>query len=120
MDYQLSFDDDPAFVRLATAWELAISRLEDSMTKPQFLRFIRPLRLKGREENVVLVGTPGQFLLSWVKERFQTRIEEALSDEIGERIEVRLIAEPKPKPIPVSPPTAVVTTPEPRFSDKYT
>src|SRR5437762_4991822 len=123
MDYQLTFEDDPALVRLVNAWERAMGRLEPTMSQPQFVRFVKPLKPKGRQDNTIVVGAPGQFLVSWVKKNFQNRIEEALSDELGERVQIELLAEAKPKStatVASIEASAIVAIPDEKFSDKFT
>lgn len=121
MEYQLTFDDDPVLVRLRSAWDRAMMRLEPTMTSAQYSRFLAPLAPKRREDNVVFVGAPGQFLVSWIKKNFITRIQEALREELGEDIEVEIVLESNQRTmvsvqsIPVAP-----TVTDDKYSDRFT
>ncbi len=121
MDYQMNFDDDPIVVKLVNAWERAMTRLEPTMSPPQFQRFLKPLQPKSRDGSVITVGAPGQFLVSWVSKNFEDRIAEALSDELGEAVQIKLIAEPKPKPaVLIETPISSPAVPHQQFCDKFT
>lgn len=60
-------------------------------------RFIRPLEPVSMEGNVVRLAAPGQFVQQWVRGRFSGLLQSCLSDELGQSIELQIIAAPREK-----------------------
>lgn len=60
-------------------------------------RFIRPLKPIALTEDQVTMSAPGRFVAEWVRERYLSRIERILSDELGREIRVQLQAESREK-----------------------
>lgn len=60
-------------------------------------RFIRPLKPIALTEDQVTMSAPGRFVAEWVRERYLSRIERILSDELGSEIRVQLQAESREK-----------------------
>lgn len=72
-------------------------------------RFIRPLAPVSFDENTVKLCAPGRFLQEWVRERFSGIIQSYLSDELGQSVQLEVLAKPREK-ADSAPVKAVVTT----------
>jgi len=74
----------------APVWERCLGRLEAELSAQQFNTWIRPLQ--AQEDGAVLrLLAPNRFVMDWVRDRFQERIED-LVREVGEH-EMRLALE---------------------------
>ena len=92
MDNQLSFEDDPVVAPMRRAFERAKSRLQSSIPKPQFEKFLQPLQVEGRESHLIFVSAPGRFVQEWVRDKYRQQLEEVMQEELGEAIELVLEA----------------------------
>ena len=57
------------------------------------------------------MAAPGRFVYEWVRERYAKKLEEALTDELGEPITLRLVAESREKAAAVLPQASVAISP---------
>ncbi len=92
MDDQFTFDEDPEMTNLKRSFSQAVLAIKSLMPTPQFEKFIKPLEIVGREEHLVFVSAPGKFVQSWVQDKYRRQLEESLSSELGERVEIVLEA----------------------------
>lgn len=60
-------------------------------------RFIRPLAPVSFDDSTVRLCAPGRFLQEWVRERFSGILQSYLSDELGESIQLEVLAKPREK-----------------------
>jgi chromosomal replication initiator protein len=110
---QYSLGDSDDNIRLRGAWEQVLRRLQPEVSPAWFERFLRPLRPASLEDGVASLASPGRFVYEWVRERYAKRLEEALSDELGEPISLRLIVESREKPAAGLPQASVaISAPE--------
>ncbi len=83
-------------------------------------RFIRPLAPVSFVDTTVRLCAPGRFIQEWVRERFSGIIQSYLSDELGESVQLEVLAKPREKmdSAPTKAVAAAVSLPEatPRFS----
>ncbi len=98
MEDQLSFADNPDQLTLKKAFEKALYRMQDAMPRAQFEKFLKPLEVTGRELHLLFVNAPGKFVQEWVRDKYRQHLEEILSEELGERIELVLEATLQSKP----------------------
>ena len=59
-------------------WQKCLDALEHELSPQQFNTWIRPLQAEVSEDRVYLFA-PNRFVMDWVTERFQTRIEELIN-----------------------------------------
>lgn len=126
MKEQLSLEDSESRIRLESAWQRVLERISSEVQEPIMARFIRPLSPVSFDEGTVRLCAPGRFLQEWVRERFSGILQSYLSDELGQSIELEVLAKPREKS-EHSPTKAVVSSPTitessvPRFvpNDKY-
>lgn len=117
MEFQLSLEEDPILGTLRRIFDRAKKRVLPSLPKLQYEKFIKPLELEGREENLIFITAPGKFIQEWVRDKYRKQLEEAFSQELGERIELVIEArlqERKPQEqIPTTPiaPIAIDSSP---------
>jgi len=88
MDFQLSLEDDPILNTLRRTFDRAKQRVLPSLPKLQYDKFIKPLEVEGREEHLIFITAPGKFIQEWVRDKYRKQLEEALSHELGEPIEI--------------------------------
>lgn len=94
---QYKLDDRPEWIALVNAWEAVFRRLATELPPAWIERFFRPLEPKALEGDVATFSTPGKFVLEWIRERYQVTIEQMLSDELGQRVQLELISVPRQK-----------------------
>lgn len=121
---QFCLEDSDVQIRLRGAWEQVLRRMASEIQPAWFERFLKPLVPGHTEEGVVTLTAPGKFVVEWVRERYLKSIQEMLSDELGEAVTVKILAEPRERQADVVS-QAVVTPPvvEPggsfRLQDRY-
>lgn len=110
---QYSFDDSDLQIRLRGAWEQVQIRLAADLSPAWFERFIKPLRVSGYEDGVVAIDAPGSFVTEWVKDKYLSRVQDMLGDELGEAVLVKLTAQPRQRQAPYEPSSAPTLRPPP-------
>lgn len=92
---QYSLEDSDLQIRLRGAWEQVLRRL-GSDTPPAWMdRFLRPLVPVECADGLLVMTAPGKFVCEWVSKRYREKLQAMWSDELGEEIELELIAEPR-------------------------
>lgn len=86
-----TLDDPDDLIRLQTAWEGVLRRLNQEVPAAWFERFIRPLSPVSLFSGVVTLAAPGRFVLEWVQSRYQSNLQNLLSDELGQPIVLELV-----------------------------
>src|SRR5580704_7445724 len=114
MKSQYSLEDRPEIIRLKTAWDLVLRRLAPDVQPAWLDRYLRPLVPHGYANGHVTLAAPGRFICDWVRARYQTTLEELLSDELGEIVSVEVLAGPREK-MSTGPVAATASTPPPTF-----
>ena len=109
-------EDDSATVRLKSAWDRVLRRLEADVPPTWFSRFIKPLNPHRYADGKVIVLAPGNFVHDWVRSKYHGTLQQMLSDEIGETIELDLVTEPRERPADVAPPTPSRPAPQQMFT----
>jgi chromosomal replication initiator protein len=100
-DDQFTFFDEEGAVALNKAWEQALERLADEVPGTAHKKFLQPLRPMRCDNGEIHLAAPGNFVAEWVKDRYLPRVKDALSDELGEDVIVKVVIltreRPKPK-----------------------
>lgn len=107
---QYSLEESDQQIRLRGAWEQVLRRFQPEMSPAWFERFLRPLRPASLEEGVATMAAPGRFVYEWVRERYAKKLEEALSDELGEPVKMKIVAESRERAAAPVPQAAVVVS----------
>ena len=115
---QYSLDDHEDFVVLRTAWEQVLRRLVQELPAAWIDRFFRPLHPKAYKDGIATFAVPGRFVQEWVRERYQGKLEQMLSDELGTHVQIVLNAEAREK-VDVAPASAQVSQPAVADSSSY-
>lgn len=91
MSQQYSLSDGDETIRLKQVWEQVILRLKDEVNVSTFDRFLRPLSAEALDGGTATVTAPTGFVYEYVRERFVSRLEDIISDELGEAVLVRIV-----------------------------
>lgn len=97
---QFTIFDEERGDLLSKAWQNALDRLADEVPGTAHKKFLQPLRPIRMESGEVHLVAPGNFVAEWVKDRYLTRVACALSDELGEEVDVKVQIENREKPRP--------------------
>jgi chromosomal replication initiator protein len=108
---QFSLEDSDGQIRLRGAWEQVLRRIQPDISPAWYERFLRPLRASNLEDGVATFSAPGRFVYEWVRERYAKKLEEALSDELGEPVALKLVAESRERAAAPVPQAAVAVAP---------
>lgn len=94
---QLTFDDTDESLKRQSAWEQALNRLSEQIHENHFETYIKKLSLVSVEGGVATFHVPGDFIRTWIEDRYVGPVAKALGDELGETVTIRVIAQPRPK-----------------------
>ena len=97
MNEQLSLEDTESRIRLESAWQRVLGRISGEVQEPIMARFIRPLSPVSFDDGIVRLCAPGRFLQEWVRERFSGILQSYLSDELGQSVQLEVLAKPREK-----------------------
>ena len=112
MSHQYSLDDPVDLIRVRAAWDQVLHLLELDLPKSAFEKFIRPISIRDVRGTRILATVPGQFAAEWIRSRFLSRIQDMMSDEVGEPMQFDLCPGAKPKePLDLPSVAAVQMTP---------
>ncbi len=87
---QFALDESESQIRLKMAWDRVMKTLEQDVPKTTFNRFLRPLAPADLAEGTVEIHAPGAFCADWVRNKFTSRLEQMLSEELGEAVDLEL------------------------------
>ena len=74
---------------IASTWSNCLQKLEQSLSDQQLNTWIRPLQVREDGDRIILLA-PNRFVLDWVKQNFQSQIQQILSDIGQGHIELSL------------------------------
>lgn len=94
---QFTLEDSDDLIRVQSAWEGVLRRLQPEIPSAWFERFIRPLSPVEAKNGVVTVSVPGKFVSEWVRERYLSTLQTLTSDEMGFPIILELRTEARHK-----------------------
>lgn len=89
---QYTLDDSEMMIRLRDAWQGVLRRMQTEVPIPVLTRFVRPLEPLDIDGTTVRIAAPGKFVMEWVRERYLGTIQSFLSDELGQSIQIQLVA----------------------------
>ncbi|MBV8360645.1 MAG: chromosomal replication initiator protein DnaA [Deltaproteobacteria bacterium] len=72
-------------------WQKAADRIRESLGQVSYETWIGPLNFVGLQDRIATIEAPNRFFRDWVSDRYLNLMQQVLSDELGESIEVRLI-----------------------------
>jgi chromosomal replication initiator protein len=72
-------------------WQKAIDRIRESLGQVGYETWIGPLNFVGLEDRMATIEAPNRFFRDWVSDRYLDLMQQVLSDELGEAVEVKLI-----------------------------
>jgi chromosomal replication initiator protein len=122
---QYALEDREDVVRLRGAWHHVLRRIAPELPKTWMDRFIGRLQPNELRDGVAVLTVPGQFVQEWVNSRYLNKLEELLSDELGEEIKIELKTEGHERAavtLPNVAPSAMPRIETPSFApiDRYT
>ena len=72
-------------------WQKAADRLRESLGQVGYETWITPLNFIDLHDRTAIIEAPNQFFRDWVKDRYAELIQQVVSAEVGESVEIRLI-----------------------------
>lgn len=75
-------------------WKVALSQMQLTVSAANFATWFRGTQVSRIDENLVEVGCPSPFVKSWLEERYQQQIAQALSGALGKPVGVSFVVIP--------------------------
>ena len=72
-------------------WQRAADRIRESLGQVGYETWIGPLNFVGLEDRMAMIEAPNRFFRDWVSDRYLDLLQQVLSAELGETVEVKLI-----------------------------
>ncbi len=72
-------------------WQRAADRIRESLGQVGYETWIGPLNFVGLEDRLATIEAPNRFFRDWVSDRYLDLMQQVLSSELGESVEVKLI-----------------------------
>jgi chromosomal replication initiator protein len=72
-------------------WQRAVDRIRESLGQVGYETWIGPLNFVGLQDKMATIEAPNRFFRDWVNDRYLDLMQQVLSDEFGEAVEVKLI-----------------------------
>src|SRR6516164_5896808 len=72
-------------------WQKASDRIRESLGQVGYETWIGPLNFIGLEDRMATIEAPNRFFRDWVSDRYLDLMQQLLSAEFGEPVEVKLI-----------------------------
>lgn len=110
MSDQYTLEDREEAIHLKSAWGNVLSRLAKEVPSNVMERFLKLLRPEGIEGHCAVFAAPSAFVLEWVRDKYQPKLQRLLGEELGHDVVLDLKLELREKPVEV-PRTVVLTTP---------
>jgi chromosomal replication initiator protein len=73
-------------------WQRVADRILESLGQVGYETWIRPLNFIGLQDRVATIEAPNHFFREWVRDNYLDLIQQVLSDELGESVDVKLAA----------------------------
>src|ERR1700730_6993913 len=71
-------------------WQRAADRIRESLGQVGYETWIGPLNFVGLEDRMAMIEAPNRFFRDWVSDRYLDLLQQVLSAELGETVEVKL------------------------------
>jgi chromosomal replication initiator protein len=71
-------------------WQKAADRMRESLGQVEYETWITPLNFIALQGRTAIIEAPNQFFRDWVKDRHAELMQQVLSAEVGESVEIRL------------------------------
>lgn len=81
-------DADATSINVNQLWQTVLTELESQISRSAFDNWLRQTRLAGVVDDVAIIHAPNAFSASTLQGRYASRVQRALSDVIGRRIDV--------------------------------
>jgi chromosomal replication initiator protein len=72
-------------------WQKAADRIRESLGQVGYETWIGPLNFVCLQDRMATIEAPNRFFRDWVSDRYLDLMQQVLSDELGETVEVKLI-----------------------------
>jgi chromosomal replication initiator protein len=72
-------------------WQRASDRMRESLGQVGYETWIGPLNFVGVQDRLATIEAPNRFFRDWVSDRYLDLMQQVLSTELGEAVEVKLI-----------------------------
>jgi chromosomal replication initiator protein len=75
---------------MSAFWSSCLAQFEKELPAQQFITWIKPLSLDTENDAAISISAPNRFVLQWVRDRFQTRIQELAATHFGKPVAIEL------------------------------
>ncbi len=72
-------------------WQRAADRIRESLGQVGYETWIRPLNFIGLHDRTATIEAPNRFFRDWVNDRYLELMQQVLSVEVGDSVEIKLI-----------------------------
>src|SRR6266702_406193 len=72
-------------------WQRAADRIRESLGQVGYETWIRPLNFIGLKDRAATIEAPNRFFRDWVDDRYLELMQQVLSAEVGDSVEIKLI-----------------------------
>lgn len=76
------------------AWERVQEAVKEKLNPQAYQRFIEPLRAVGFDGETFSVQAPGDFVATWVRDKYLPALTEMVSDQVGGFVRIQVISGP--------------------------
>ena len=72
-------------------WQRAADHIRESLGQVGYETWIRPLNFIGLQDRTVTIEAPNRFFRDWVNDRYLQLMQQVLSAEVGDSVEIKLV-----------------------------
>jgi chromosomal replication initiator protein len=83
-------------VMMNGVWQKAADRIRDSLGQVGYETWIGPLNFVQLQDRTAIIEAPNRFFRDWVKDRYLELLQQELSAEVGEPVEISLVLSKDP------------------------
>ncbi len=80
-------------------WKNCVNCLQDELPSQQFNTWIKPLQVDVNSNHCLRLLAPNRFILDWVSNKFYGRIQELVSEAVGQSVPVELAVSAVQRPV---------------------
>lgn len=88
----LLFDDNgPSLDTVSGAWAQVCQQVSEELGNSTFARYVEPLKIISYDGKTVTLGATGAFIRDWVKEKYLSKLQGMLCEQVGEPVQLQVV-----------------------------